>query len=86
MFEPIHGSAPKYRGQNKANPLAAIFAAAMMLDHLGETEAARAVEGAVAGLIQSGQIKGLQAGVHPTDVLGSMVADAVASLRPAAGR
>lgn len=73
MFEPIHGSAPKYRGQNKANPLATIMAVSMMLDHLGEPDAARAVEGAVAKLLGSGQIKSLQAGAHATDELGKMV-------------
>jgi 3-isopropylmalate dehydrogenase len=48
MFEPIGGSAPKYTGQGVINPLAAIMALAMLLDELGETEAARAVEKAVA--------------------------------------
>lgn len=47
MFEPVHGSAPDIAGQGKANPLAAILTAALMLDHLGEAEAARAVEKAV---------------------------------------
>jgi len=47
MFEPIGGSAPKYTGMNVINPLAAICAGAMMLDHLGEEEAARAIEDAV---------------------------------------
>ncbi len=75
MFEPIHGSAPKYRGQNKANPLATIMAVSMMLDHLGETEAAQSVEGAVARLICEGRISSLQAGVHGTDELGTMVAE-----------
>ncbi len=73
MFEPIHGSAPKYRGQNKANPLATIMAVSMMLDHLGETPAARTVEDAVASLLQSGKVKSLQAGAHSTSELGEMV-------------
>jgi 3-isopropylmalate dehydrogenase len=47
MFEPIGGSAPKYTGQNKVNPLAAIGAAQMMLDYLGETKAAQAIENAI---------------------------------------
>lgn len=47
MFEPIGGSAPKYTGKNVINPLAAICAVQMMLDHLGEREAARRVEQAV---------------------------------------
>ncbi|HET6205117.1 MAG TPA: 3-isopropylmalate dehydrogenase, partial [Planctomycetota bacterium] len=41
MFEPSHGSAPKYAGKNSANPLAAICAAGLMLDHVGEEDAAR---------------------------------------------
>ncbi|GAB3431766.1 isocitrate/isopropylmalate dehydrogenase family protein [Flindersiella endophytica] len=47
MFEAVHGSAPDIAGQGIANPVAQILTAAMMLDHLGETEAARAVETAV---------------------------------------
>lgn len=47
MFEPIGGSAPKYTGKNIINPLAAICAAGMMLDHLGEVEAGAAIEKAV---------------------------------------
>ena len=50
MFEPIGGSAPKYTGQNVINPLAAICAGAMLLDEIGETDAARAIESAVAGV------------------------------------
>lgn len=48
MFEPIGGSAPKYTGLGVINPVAAILAAAMMLDFLGETEAAKAIENSVA--------------------------------------
>ena len=47
MFEPIGGSAPKYKGQNVINPLAAISAGGMMLEHLGQDKAARAIESAV---------------------------------------
>jgi len=86
MFEPIHGSAPKYRGQNKANPLATIMAVSMLLEHLGEVPASRTVANAVAGLIQDGRIHSLQAGVHGTDELGSMVAAEVEAVRPVAGR
>ena len=49
MFEPIGGSAPKYTGQNVINPLAAICAGQMMLDHLGEREAAAAIENGHSG-------------------------------------
>ena len=81
MFEPIHGSAPKYRGQNKANPLATIMAVSMLLDHLDQREASRAVEGAVAALLQSGRVQSLQAGRYGTDELGKLVE---AELRSAA--
>jgi tartrate dehydrogenase/decarboxylase/D-malate dehydrogenase len=47
MFEPVHGSAPDIAGQGVANPVATVWAAAMMLDHLGHAEAARSVERAI---------------------------------------
>jgi Isocitrate/isopropylmalate dehydrogenase len=55
VFEPVHGSAPKYAGQNKANPTALILSGALMLRHLGETDAADAVEAAVRGVIAAGR-------------------------------
>ena len=54
VFEPVHGSAPKYAGQNKANPSALILSGALMLRHLGETEAAGRVESAVRDVIAEG--------------------------------
>jgi 3-isopropylmalate dehydrogenase len=48
MFEPVHGSAPDIAGQNKANPVAAILSAAMMLEFLGEADAATRVRQACA--------------------------------------
>jgi tartrate dehydrogenase/decarboxylase / D-malate dehydrogenase len=57
MFEPVHGSAPDIAGQGIANPLAAILSAAMMLDHLGLAEAARAVEAAVAAVLAAGNVR-----------------------------
>ena len=62
MFEPMGGSAPKYKGQNIINPLAAIAAGGMMLDNLGETAAAQAVDKAVTTALNSGKIKSLAAG------------------------
>jgi len=53
MFEPIGGSAPKYTGKNVINPVAAILAGMMMLEHLGETQAARAIEQAVVKTIEN---------------------------------
>jgi isocitrate dehydrogenase (NAD+) len=54
IFEPIHGSAPSHAGKNEANPSAMILSGAMMLRHLGELSAARAVEAAVASIIEEG--------------------------------
>jgi isocitrate dehydrogenase (NAD+) len=54
VFEPVHGSAPKYAGQNKANPTALILSGALMLRHLGETDAANAVESATRDVIADG--------------------------------
>ena len=55
MFEPVHGSAPKYAGQDVANPLGAILTAQMMLEELGEATAAEAVEEAVRESLRSGK-------------------------------
>jgi 3-isopropylmalate dehydrogenase len=60
MFEPIGGSAPKYTGMNVINPLAAICAAGMMLEHLGEAQAAKAIE-AAAILVSTKKLKSLAA-------------------------
>jgi len=78
MFEPIGGSAPKYAGKNIINPLAAICAAGMMLEILGEEEAARAIEGAVSQ-VTSTRIKSLDAGKmgYSTSQVGDMVAGAL---------
>lgn len=55
VFEPVHGSAPKYTGQNKVNPTATILSGALMLRYLGEVEAARRVEAAAAAVISEGR-------------------------------
>jgi 3-isopropylmalate dehydrogenase len=78
LFEPIHGSAPKYKGRDVANPVAAVMAVAMMLEHLGEEPAARAVEGVVADALTSGRIRSLSAGVQGTREIGALLAQAVA--------
>ncbi|MFO0984468.1 MAG: 3-isopropylmalate dehydrogenase [Planctomycetota bacterium] len=77
MFEPIHGSAPKYKGQNVANPLAAINAAGMMLDFLGETEAAAQLDRAIGELLRTRRIRSLKTGDHSTSEIGDLVARAV---------
>jgi isocitrate dehydrogenase (NAD+) len=55
VFEPVHGSAPQYAGQNKLNPTATILTGTLMLRHLGEREAAERVEAAVAEVIATGR-------------------------------
>jgi 3-isopropylmalate dehydrogenase len=79
MFEPIGGSAPKYTGQGVINPLAAICAGQMMLDFLGETAAAKAIEEAVIKVTRE-KIKSLAAGKmgHTTSQVGDMVAAQIA--------
>ncbi|MFP4162544.1 MAG: 3-isopropylmalate dehydrogenase [Chitinispirillaceae bacterium] len=79
MFEPIGGSAPKYTGQNIINPLAAICAGGMMLETLGESEAAAAIDKAVHDTLASGKIKSLSAGRMgmATSEIGDLVASRI---------
>ena len=55
VFEPTHGSAPKYAGRNKVNPMAMMLSAVMMLRHLSETKAADKLEKAIADVIAEGK-------------------------------
>jgi len=55
VFEPTHGSAPKYRGQNKVNPTACILSGVLMLKYIGEEEAAKRLDDAVAKVIKKGK-------------------------------
>jgi 3-isopropylmalate dehydrogenase len=75
MFEPIGGSAPKYKGKHVINPLAAICALGMMLETLGEEKAGKAVESAVIKIVQK-KLKDLAAGKmgYTTEEIGDMVA------------
>jgi len=78
VFEPTHGSAPKYAGQNKVNPMAMMLSGVMMLRHLGEKRAADRLETAIAGVIAEG--KNITYDMKPDNakVVGtSQVADAV---------
>ncbi len=78
MFEPIHGSAPKYTGKNMACPLGAIGAVSMMLDFLGETSAAGRLEGAIGDLLTSGKVPSADArsGISTT-AMGDMIVEQV---------
>ncbi len=85
MFEPIHGSAPKYKGQNKACPVAAIMAIQMMLDYLGDGEGATLIESAVANALRTRKIPSLSAGKLPTDRAGDIVIEEIKAQAAAAG-
>jgi isocitrate/isopropylmalate dehydrogenase len=68
VFEPTHGSAPKYAGQYKVNPIATILAAKMMLDWLGEGDKGRHVERAVASVIKEGKVRTYDMGGTSTTI------------------
>ena len=57
MFEPVHGSAPEIAGKNIANPIACFWTAQMMLEHLGEEEAAKLLISAIEAVIKQGKVK-----------------------------
>ena len=80
LFEPVHGSAPKYAGQNKVNPMALMLSGVMMLRHLRETQAANRMENAIAAVIAEGKSVTYDMKPSPDDptaVGTSQVADAV---------
>ncbi len=79
VFEPTHGSAPKHAGKQKANPIATILAAKMMLDWLGEKEKATRLEAATAAVIAEGKVRTYDMGGASTTIeMGRAVADALA--------
>lgn len=80
VFEPVHGSAPRYKGLNKVNPFAMILSGVMMLKHLGETKAAERLETAVASVIAEGKYVTYDMKPIPDDPTAattSMVADGI---------
>ena len=78
VFEPTHGSAPKYAGQYKVNPIATILAAKMMLDWLGEIDKAEKIENAVAAVVREGKIKTYDmGGEHKTLEMAEAIADKI---------
>jgi isocitrate dehydrogenase (NAD+) len=80
VFEPVHGSAPKYAGQNKVNPMAMMFSGIMMLRHIGEREAAARLEKAITHIIAEGKYVTYDLKPRPDDptsVGTSQVADAI---------
>ncbi len=82
VFEAVHGSAPKYKGQNKVNPTAVILSGVLMLDYLGEKEASKRLEKAVADVIAEGKYVTYDLKPNrddPTAVGTSQMADAIIS-------
>jgi isocitrate dehydrogenase (NAD+) len=80
VFEPVHGSAPKYKGLNKVNPLAMILSGMMMLRHLGEFTAAERLETAIASVVEDGRYVTYDMKPSPDDptaVTTSQFADAI---------
>lgn len=66
MFEPIHGSAPKYKGKNMANPVAAVYAGAMMLEFLGAVEEADIIMDAIKVILKEGKVRTYDLGGNST--------------------
>jgi len=78
MFEPIHGSAPDIAGRGIANPIGAIWSAALMLDHLGETAAAHRIEAAIYTVLRQGLRTADLGGTARTRDAGDAIADTIA--------
>ena len=83
MFEPVHGSAPKYAGQNVANPLGAVLTAGMLLDHIGLHQEAEWVEEAVRASIAAGKTTRDLGGSLKTSEAGDWIANYIAAKFPA---
>jgi tartrate dehydrogenase/decarboxylase / D-malate dehydrogenase len=78
MFEPVHGSAPDIAGKGIANPVGTIWSGAMMLDHLGHSEAARAVEAAIETVIADKGVRTADiGGSATTEEMGKAIAEAI---------
>ena len=82
MFEPAGGSAPKYTGQNKVNPVAMIEAARMMLDFLGEASAAKKVEQGTMKVLEEGKVLTFDLGGHAkTSEMGDAIAGKITAMK-----
>ena len=87
MFEPVHGSAPDIQGQGIANPMAAVWAGAMLLEHLGEHAAAAVTLGALEAVARAGEVRTPDlGGTHDTAQMGAALLAAARTLTEAAAR
>lgn len=83
MFEPIHGSAPKYKGQNRSNPMAAVWSGALMLDFLGAKEEGNLVMGALRRVLRDRKVRTYDLGGSATTTeVGRAICDAMRNLEP----
>jgi 3-isopropylmalate dehydrogenase len=79
MFEPVHGSAPKYAGTGRANPLGAVLSSALMLAELGHEEAAAEIERVAASAIRDGRVTPDLGGTLKTSEVGDAIAREIAA-------
>lgn len=79
LFEPVHGSAPKYAGEGVANPLAAVLSVALMFEHLGQPRVAGAIEDAVRSIVADGRVTRDIGGSCSTEEVGEALAARVAA-------
>ena len=80
MFEPIHGSAPDIAGQGIANPISAIWSAALLLDHLGERAAAQKIEQAIYAVVAQGLFTADLGGTARTTEMGDALVEHLATV------
>jgi tartrate dehydrogenase/decarboxylase/D-malate dehydrogenase len=86
MFEPVHGSAPDIAGTGKANPVGAVWAGALMLDHLGETTAGSAIMKAVEEVLATTTIRTPDlGGTATTSEVGQELERAIRAAQPSGG-
>ncbi len=81
LFEPVHGSAPDIAGQDRANPVAAVLTAALMLEHLGHDDAARDVRSAVEASLREGATTADIGGTLGTGAVGDWIAARIRTRR-----
>src|SRR5947208_2511551 len=84
LFEPVHGSAPKYAGQNVANPIGAILSAGLMLETIGWTAEAARIDAAVLDAVTAGQTTRDVGGTLGTRETGDWIASRIRQAQPAA--
>jgi tartrate dehydrogenase/decarboxylase/D-malate dehydrogenase len=81
MFEPIHGSAPKYKGKNVSNPIATIWSGAMLLDEIGEKHASESVISAIESVLKEGKVRTYDlGGSSKTNEVGDAIVDKIKTL------